>query len=120
MVKNGAKVIDEKAPIKKINAYVCGNLHITITEDRDQGTTPMFIDCPQCKPTSGTFPTETMAGSMMYRVNQSLIATHEWYRPNKKELQDLYRDTKMGEFKDRAEYLKQGGLLFRKKEVGNG
>lgn len=54
------------------NAYICSNLHSTVTEYADSGVTPMFISCPICK---------EMSTSMMGRVNQSIEATHEWYKP---------------------------------------
>lgn len=55
------------------NAYVCDDLHITVTVDKDEGTTPFAIQCthPGC---------EYMAMSRMGRVSQDKQATHEFYR----------------------------------------
>ena len=100
----------------KINAYVCGNLHVTVTEDRDVGTTPMFIQCPKCgMPTTAEQELLSMGRSLMYKVNQKEEATHEWYKPTEDEMADLCNDMSEGAFRQIAEHVKQGGLLFREK-----
>lgn len=103
--------------MKKKNAYVCPQLHITVTEDRDEGTTPMFINCPDCGPALTPEEGEKrMAGSIMYRINQNLSATHEWYKPTKTEMDDLYADLNPRSFKSILEHVKLGGLLLREKK----
>lgn len=102
--------------MKKKNAYVCPQLHITVTEDRDEGTTPMFIDCPNCP----VLPSEKeevkrMAVSLMYRINQNLNATHEWYKPTKSEMDDFFADMYPGAFQALHKHVKDGGLLIREK-----
>ena len=86
---------------KTVNAYVCDNLHITVTKDVDRGVTPMFIGCPECKT---LYKKHLMASSRMYRVNQSAPHTHEWYRPASNE----------GLSQFEIEHVEQGGLLLRK------
>lgn len=91
------------------NAYVCYYLHVTVTEDRDNGVTPMFIGCPQC-----SFP-PTMAKSMMYQIDQDIPATHEWYYPTPAELRVLRIDLEPGAFAPVRDHVQKGGLLLRAK-----
>lgn len=82
----------------KINIYVCSNCNKrTITIDKDDGTTPFMASCPECK---------SIAFSSFYNVDQDLIPTHEWYRPEEKELENLDEETQ--------EYVNNGGLLLRR------
>jgi hypothetical protein len=95
-----------------VNAYVCENLHATVTSYKDSGTTPMFILCPIC---------ETRAVSKMGMINQALEANYEWYKPTDKEIIEdskivankynlLFDDV----FITQQQYVKNGGLLMRK------
>ena len=97
----------------KINAYICPKLHHTITIDIDQGTTPMFLQCPECK---------LRAVSMMYNVVQNLEPGYEWYKPKEADIirevkeatskrEDAY-DSVLAAMKD---HVSNGGLLFRKR-----
>lgn len=102
----------------RINAYICNDLHVTITKDVDKGTTPMFISCPTCG---------ERATSRMYSVNQSFTPEHEWYKPTdadvEKEVDQLLANDKddslpakkilMSSYND---HVKNGGLLMRKIE----
>ena len=90
-----------------INVYVCDFGHKTVTRNIDQGTTPFMIGCPTCK-AAGTPLTQkgfrsVMARSSIYRVDQSLAWTHEWYRP----------ETTEGLDPATAEHVNMGGLLLR-------
>ncbi len=85
---------------RRLNAYICEDLHITVTNDKDEGTTPFMIPCPVCN---------SAATSRMYKVNnknENLKPTHEWYKPEPKEW-DLLSDNAI-------EHVKQGGLMLRK------
>lgn len=65
---------DGKSLVGKKNRYTCQTCgHQFVTVDRDDGTTPFMCGCQKagCK---------GMAQSELYRVDQSLTATHEWYR----------------------------------------
>ena len=97
----------------KINAYICEDLHTTITENLHEGTTPMFITCRECEKTSRT---PRMATSRMYRVNQSLKATHEWYNPNGEELKQELANAHPLSHAGLLEHVGKGGLLLRKKK----
>lgn len=80
-----------------INAYSCyGCARETITRDYNNGTTPFQISCPSCGKT---------AVSKMYRVDQTLSPTHEFYRPSFREFQKLTFE---------KQHVEMGGLLFRK------
>lgn len=85
----------------KVNAYICEELHITVTKNVDAGVTPMFIGCPECKKIHSK---HAMATSRMYRVNQSIPHTHEWYKPASNEGLNHFE----------IEHVEQGGLLLRK------
>ncbi len=82
-----------------INVYQCEKcLEVTVTEDVDEGTTPFMILCRK----QGC---DGMAKSALYRVNQNLKATHEWYRP----------ETTAGLDHNTARHAQMGGLLLREK-----
>lgn len=97
------------------NAYVCTNLHTTVTVNKDNGVTPMFISCPVCN---------ERAASMMYKINQALEPTHEWYKPTEEQIigeakffalaNELDEKLLLSGLKD---HVKQGGLLMRKIKV---
>lgn len=81
--------------IGKKNAYECEDCrsHI-VTIDRHHGVTPFMTRCGNCK---------GMAKSKMYRVAESLVETHEWYRPER--LEDIPRGSE--------EHISRGGLILR-------
>ncbi len=79
----------------KKNAYVCekcGSYIITI--DRHPGVTPFMVRCGAC---------DSMAQSKMYRVQDYLNPTHEWYRP----------DTLDGINSASFDHIENGGLILR-------
>lgn len=83
------------------NIYVCREencRHHIVTRDLHEGVTPMFISCvtPGC---NGSM------NSSMYRVwDESMKASHEWYKPTAIEvLSDGERS-----------HVEQGGLLIRR------
>lgn len=91
----------------KLNAYECdgesgfgrgpdkpGCGAYIVTVDREPGVTPFMVKCGACG---------QMAHSKFYRVHRTLIATHEWYRP----------DTLDGLNVHEREHVEKGGLLLR-------
>jgi hypothetical protein len=104
----------KERPKKKINAYICSELHATVTEDVHQGTTPMFIECPKCKSNHKM----NAARSQMYLVNQSLPPSHEWYKPIAEQMPAIQAEYGSA-FKLVLEHLNQGGLLLREKKTLN-
>jgi hypothetical protein len=85
----------------KPNIYTCETCggHI-VTRDADAGVTPFMTGC---KSTAGC---KGYMRSSMYRVfDQNIAATHEWYRPDAKELADKSASV--------IEHVRQGGLLLR-------
>lgn len=89
---------------EKKNAYICDKLHATVTIDREDGVTPMFISCPVCN---------GQATSRMYRVDQTLEPTLEWFKPTLAELKKVYKGAILQAME---EHVKQGGLDLRKIE----
>lgn len=82
------------------NAYECESCgSYIITVDREPGVTPFMVSCGNCK---------AMAKSKFYRVVDSLIPTHEWFRP----------ETIDGLTQWSADHVGNGGLLLRK--IGGG
>jgi hypothetical protein len=82
------------------NKYVCddpGCAHTITTVDIDEGVTPFMTACEKC---NGT------AVSRMYRVDQTEVETHEWFRPQ----------TLEGLKPHSQEHVRRGGLLLRKIE----
>lgn len=79
-----------------IKAYVCKNIHSTITIDNeDSGITPFLIQCPEC---------DLQASVKPNYVHENRKITHEWYKPTTFEnLTQLEID-----------HIKNGGLLLRK------
>lgn len=80
----------------RTNRYTCGTCggHI-ITVDRDEGVTPMFLNCRATPGCGGRMASE------MYLVLDGEAPTHEWYRPT-------------GKVKARdRDYVASGGLLIR-------
>lgn len=80
------------------NIYQCQRcFHVMVTIDRDAGVTPFITMCP----------VESCGGpsqSKVYQVHQSIVPTHEWYRP---EFADGYSE-------DMLRHIAMGGLLLRK------
>jgi len=82
---------------RPINEYTCRTCGMTIrTIDRDEGVTPMMINCRATKDCDGTM------FSSMYRTNQTYPPQFEWYKPAK-----LPKD------RDMREYIEMGGLMIR-------
>lgn len=89
---------------KAVNVYVCPSCGWrAITVNLVDGVTPFFIRCEGARRCDADrFPSATSA---MYRVDQSLTPTHEWYRPDE---QELNAKPYM------REHVEQGGLALRK------
>lgn len=96
-----------------LNAYVCNKLHVTVTVNRDEGTTPMLIQCPDCG---------GRALSRFGHVDSSLEPSLEWIIPSEEEIKEeahkvaqqwkgLDFDVILEGLKD---YVEQGGLINRK------
>lgn len=81
----------------RINQYTCEVCGCSITtKDVDEGTTPMFLLCRVTKGCTGRMI------SSMYRVDQTLTPTHEWYKPRKMPRNLAMRD-----------HVERGGLMLR-------
>jgi hypothetical protein len=92
---------EPESMIGRKNIYVCEKCfgHI-VTVDRDSGTTPMFLGC------HATAGCDGMMQSSFYRVwDQSIGASHEWYRPTEPEKAALDDAT--------LAHVEQFGLLIR-------
>lgn len=83
----------------RINVYTCDTCGGQIvTVDRDEGVTPFMLTC--------RFIPEYCDGSMvsaLYRVDQLLKPTHEWYKPDKPPQDPAMR-----------QHVEMGGLLIRR------
>lgn len=88
-------------PMKDI--YTCVHCkRRLITAEADSGTVPQLIDCIFCP---------SLMVSQFRRKDQSLTATHEWYRPSNDELSVMNQTVK--------DHVSQGGLILREsKYVG--
>lgn len=92
-----------KADLKPLglNIYVCRKCrgHI-VTRHVDQGTTPFMLKCRATEGCEGTME------SSFYRVaDQTMRATHEWYKPNAEEYRTLSSPAK--------HHVDMGGVLLR-------
>lgn len=93
------------------NAYICNLLHSTVTVHKDAGTTPMFLSCLTCG---------KRAVSRMGQVDDSLIPTHEWYKPTDEdciaEAERISQEKETYKYTLHAirEHVAMGGLLLRK------
>jgi hypothetical protein len=88
----------------KKNAYCCRACGFTfISIDRDDGTTPFLTKCEAPEVCHGT------AQSSLYRIDQSLEPTHEWYKPDAVEVATIRSPAVL-------QHVAMGGLLMRKIE----
>jgi len=83
----------------QINAYECQKGHFTVTINAHSGTTPFIIGCKYCG---------DRAESHMYRVDQGLVPTHEWYKPSIKKAKNIDKA-----YPGVLEHVEKGGLLLR-------
>ena len=97
-----------------INAYVCANLHASVTIHRNDGVTPMFINCPICG---------MQATSRMGNVNTNFKPVFEWYAPTEAEIKAeatfkaLLFKSNAKRLEDKIRFhVEQVGLLMRKIE----
>ena len=89
--------------IERRNAYFCKACkQVTITVDIDNGTTPMFILCPNCNHSAVSFMYQ-LPGALHLGVE----ADYEWYKPSERETLNLS--------KNEADHVFNGGLLMRKR-----
>lgn len=83
-----------------INQYTCPECGGVITTVHvDHGVTPMFLACRATKDCIGSMV------SSMYRVDQTLQADYEWYRPKTMPFNRGLR-----------QHVQMGGLLIRKRQ----
>lgn len=87
-----------------INAYVCPELHTTITKNVDDGFIPSEIGCLQC---------QQPARTMQFQVNQSFKPIAEWYMPSKAEQQAYCLGLKKDEADRYLAHIRKGGLMSR-------
>jgi hypothetical protein len=81
------------------NVYECESCHGQIvTVNADDGTTPYMV---RCRVTSGCMG---FMASHFYRVDQTLEAQHEWFKP-----------TSLSGYNQATQtHIEKGGLLLRK------
>ena len=92
--------MSESSLIGRKNAYICKDCGgATVTVDRDDGVTPFMLRCRAKEGCGG------WAESSFYRCDQSLEATHEWYKPSGAQIA-------VSNAGARAHY-RQGGLALR-------
>lgn len=82
--------------VNRLNSYTCSEGHVIITIDRDEGTTPMLMECKH--PNCGKQST-----SSFYNVPQGSVPTYEWYKPDLSNVKGFEMD-----------HVLRGGLLIRK------
>jgi transcription elongation factor Elf1 len=93
------------------NAYSCEKCgKITVTIDRDHGTSPFLTQCPNCK--------QSLMKSEFYRVPQHVVPTHEWYKPTAVELEIVCMGKEPEHKNGIREHVRRGGLLLREIEYG--
>lgn len=92
----------------KVNVYRCNAGHLTVTVDKDEGTTPFIITCPKCGggPDYSGGPNDNSAKSRFYNCYQFIRPEYEWYAPSAEEVEILSPGAK--------EHVNMGGLLKRK------
>lgn len=105
------------------NAYWCKTCHgYIVTEDVDEGVTPMFLTCRVHGEPGLANPCKGQMVSMMYPAEPwpehdgngdpiPTVPTWEWYKPDERELRRYRRK------RDAAtlEHVRKGGLLLRKR-----
>lgn len=92
----------------KIDAYVCPNLHIIITEQICEGKTPQRVNCMQC---------DENAKSLQGEVNQNFRGVIEWYKPSEKDVENILAGMEKPEANRFREIINQGGLISRHKTI---
>jgi len=98
--------------LERRNAYFCKSCRkVTITVDVNEGVTPMFILCPDCKKEHATSLMYQIPGCMRFDmikgIGSILPAEYEWYTPEASEIKKLSSMEK--------EHVKKGGLMMRKR-----
>ncbi len=95
---------------KRIDAYVCPDLHIIITEVSEKAPENSKImpriGCPKCG---------QPAQSQGFNVNQSFKASVEWYRRDENEIKAAALSMEKPEYNRFLEYINKGGLLSKLK-----
>jgi hypothetical protein len=95
--KNGNSLVGQK------NRYTCRKCNSWyVTVDKDDGTTPFMAPC-RVRFCDG------VAQSEFYRVDQSLTATHEWYRAGDAEARGMEPNSR--------QHHDMGGLFLRRVPV---
>lgn len=104
------------------NAYYCETcIRYTVTIDRDEGVTPMFLACRASghEPDDPANPCKGQSTSMMYPAEpwpsdhpdlaDGAPPTWEWYAPDSAERKRLPRDAQ-----GMLDHVERGGLLLRR------
>lgn len=96
----------EKPKRKLIDAYICPELHATVTRIREgsEGKAVRVISCPECK---------QPAQSQNYNINQNFEPVIEWYKPDENEMKSASLSMEKSEFERFSEYVNKGGLLSK-------
>lgn len=95
-----------KKLFNRIDAYVCPDLHIIITQiaEGHNGKPPALISCPQCK---------QRAQSQGYNVNQNFKPMVEFYTPSTDEIKALTISMDKAEFNRFTELVNKGMMASR-------
>jgi len=93
-----------------VNAYICSELHSTITTNVDNGFIPDQIVCPKC---------DEVALSMVYHVNQNLTPIVEFFRPSESQIQAAELSMTKEQALSHRNYLNNGGLISREVKKTN-
>lgn len=85
----------------RVNVYTCLNGHRTKTINKDAGTTPMFMSCPECG---------VQSKSSWYKdIAPDIEPSIEWYRPSLSECLKM-----RGKKEPLLDHVLMGGLDTRK------
>lgn len=101
-----AKMLEEEAPVDKINIYTCEGEkcnNVVKTKDLVAGTTPFMVDCVRCG--------GKMKSSMYSNIPKEPEVTMEWYRP------DINKVLKLRKKPGLIEHILLGGLMLRPMKV---
>lgn len=93
-----------------INAYICPNIHATITKNVDNGFIPDQIVCPKC---------DEPALSMVYHVNQNFTPIVEFFMPSESQIQAAELSLSKEQAASHRHYLNNGGLISREVKKTN-
>lgn len=94
-----------KHPLPTVDAYVCPDLHVTITKVvAEKGKVPPEISCQMCK---------QPARSLGFNVNQNFNPHFEWYKPDQADILRLTSGMDIPQQNRFIEMVNKGMLVAR-------